>query len=88
MKKRTYDEGDVKENDLALQSKDENGFCDGQLVIIKSNENQFRIKSIKEKDGHLFYYSEKYERYYSADEIEDFEDYWRKKNGKCLYGKP
>lgn len=54
----------------------------GQLVIIKSNEDQFRIDSIIENDGESLYVSEKFHKDFYADEIEDFDEYWKAKNDK------
>lgn len=54
-------------------------FSAGQLVIIKENENQFRIDKVDGGGDRVRYYSSKYERYYTEDEIEDFNAYWKNK---------
>ena len=60
----------------AKQSK----FTAGQLVIVKEDESQFRIDDVMENaDGSILYYSEKFNRYYPEDEIEDFKVYWDSK---------
>lgn len=50
-------------------------FSVGQLVIVKKDERQFRISSIN-ADG---YYSEKFGKTFTEDEIEDFDAYWAEK---------
>ena len=57
-------------------------FSAGQLVIVKSNEGQFRIDSVVQKGEEFVYYSEKFNRDFSADEIEDFDKYWEAKKRK------
>lgn len=53
-------------------------FSVNQLVIIKSNQDQFRVTSIKQENGKIQYYSEKFDTYYPEDELEDFDAYWAK----------
>ncbi len=43
-----------------------------QLVIVKATEKQFRITSINDNG----YYSDKYDKIFTEDEIEDFDVYW------------
>ena len=47
-------------------------FSVGQLVIVKATEEQFRITSIDDNR----YYSEKFDKTFTEDEIEDFDVYW------------
>ena len=55
----------------------EKRFSTGQLVIVKDTEAQFRIDDIMEgKDGGFLYYSSKFDKYFTEDEIEDFKAYW------------
>ena len=51
----------------------------GQLVIIKEDESQFRIDEVRFVDDEPVFYSKKYDCEYSADEIEDFDAYWKQK---------
>ena len=69
----TLDYNDVA--DSAIQEKSTYRFSVGQLVIEKATENQFRITSIDDKG----YYSEKYNKTFTEDEIEDFDVYWASK---------
>lgn len=57
-------------------------FSAGQLVIIKTDQRQFRIDSVYVQDGKYFYWSEKFQKEFGEDEIEDFEKYWADKKGK------
>ena len=54
-------------------------FKAGQLVIVKADESQFRINSVSENDGVVSYFSEKFNRSFNEDEIEDFDKYWADK---------
>ena len=51
-----------------------------QLVIIKEDESQFRITKIHQsEEGGFLYYSDKYNKSFKEDEIEDFKVYWNNK---------
>lgn len=63
----------------AKVGKKEAKFSTGQLVIIKENENQFRIDEVDDSVDVVLYYSNKYEKYFTEDEIEDFDAYWKDK---------
>ena len=58
--------------DSAIQEEPKSHFSVGQLVIVKANETQFRITSIDDNG----YYSEKFDKTFTEDEIEDFDIYW------------
>ena len=58
--------------DSAIQEESKHHFSVGQLVIVKANEKQFRITSIDDNG----YYSEKFDKTFTEDEIEDFDVYW------------
>ena len=62
--------GGQNENEEEKKAK----FSAGQLVIIKENENQFRIDKVDCSGDRVRYYSGKYKRYYTEDEIEVGED--------------
>ena len=53
-------------------------FSVGQLVIIKEDESQFRIDSVEDGEE-MLYYSDKFGRYFTEEEIEDFQKYWKEK---------
>lgn len=59
-------------DDSAIQEESKPHFSVGQLVIVKATEEQFRITSIDDNG----YYSEKYDKIFTDDEIEDFNVYW------------
>ncbi len=63
----------------AKVGKKENKFSTGQLVIVKEDENQFRIDEVDNSGDVVSYYSKKYEKYFTEDEIEDFDAYWKDK---------
>lgn len=54
----------------------------GQLVIITKDERQFRIASINSNDDEPTYYSAKFNSWFAENEIMDFDEYWRMKNGQ------
>ncbi len=54
----------------------------GDLMIVKANENQFRISSISEENGIKYYFSEKYNKKFPEHEIELFDAYWEKKKNR------
>ena len=60
------------QNNSTVEKELNTRFSVGQLVIVKATEDQFRITSIDDKG----YYSEKFDKTYSEDEIEDFDIYW------------
>ena len=69
----------VKEKaDKQEGQKDVTKFSVGQLVIVKEDESQFRIDSVEDGEETL-YYSEKFGRYFTEEEIEDFQKYWKEK---------
>lgn len=54
-------------------------FAVDQLVIIKKTEDQFRITSVIEQGDEILYFSEKFNKNFSENEIEDFDLYWANK---------
>lgn len=58
--------------DSAIHEEPKSHFSVGQLVIVKATEEQFRITSIDDNR----YYSEKFDKTFTEDEIEDFDVYW------------
>lgn len=70
-----------KEQYENVSESDVNKYSVKQLVIIKVDENQFRIDDVlKCEDGKFLYFSSKYNKYFAEDEIEDFNEYWAAKN--------
>ena len=64
-----------------VSESDGNKYSVKQLVIIKDNEDQFRIDDVlKGEDGSFSYFSSKFNKYFTEDEIEDFNEYWVAKN--------
>lgn len=57
-------------------------FQAGQLVIVKADESQYRINEVIPEDGKFKYFSKKFNKAFSADEIEDFDKYWKDKKTK------
>lgn len=55
-------------------------FTIGQHVISKADQTSFRINSVNSRDGKYFYWSEKFQKEYSEEEIEAYDEYWAKKN--------
>lgn len=51
-------------------------FSMGQLVVVKEDESQFRINAVENSGKDALFYSEKFNRYFTEDEIEDFDAYW------------
>ena len=48
-----------------------------QLVFVKGDDSQFRITEIRRKtDGSFTYFSEKHNRFFDENEIEDLKVYW------------
>lgn len=53
----------------------------GQSVIVKEDESQFKISEVmRGEDGFVLYFSEKFDRYFGEDELDDFTEYRRKNN--------
>lgn len=51
----------------------------GQLVIVKEDESQFKVSEVmRGEDGVVLYFSDKFDRYFGEDEIEDFAEHWEK----------
>lgn len=50
-----------------------------QLVVVKQDESQFRVSSISHEGGKVRYYSSKHQKYFTENEIEEFEKYWEEK---------
>lgn len=64
----------------APRAESKNKFAAGQLVIVKENEDQFRIDDVTEgKNGGILYYSSKFDKYFTEEELEDFKVYWDSK---------
>ena len=63
-------------DDSAIQEESKPHFSVGQLVIGKATEEQFRITSIDDNG----YYSEKYYKIFTDEEIGDFNVYWAGKD--------
>ena len=63
-------------NDTIGNRKPVGKFSVGQLVITKNSRNMFVIDDAFEKNnGGFLYYSERYDKYFEEDEIEDFKKY-------------
>lgn len=74
--------GLATESTPANDTQQENNGCKfnvGQLVIVKTSEDQFRVSSIENVNGVNYYFSEKFKKSFPEFELEDFDIYWGKK---------
>jgi hypothetical protein len=69
----------IEKKKAAKTNSEKDVFEEGDLVIVKATENQFRISIISEVDGVTYYSRSANEPSYRRDELEFFELYWEKK---------
>lgn len=51
----------------------------GEVVVILATGEKFRVsKVIENEDGSVLYYSDRFEQYYTEDEIENIKVYWER----------
>lgn len=72
----------TKEN-AGLEPVEGGKFGIGQLVIVKEDERQFRITlAARKDDGTMAYYSDRLNKYFDENELEDFNTYWEERKHK------
>ena len=64
-------------NKAVLEKIDGEKFVAGQLVIIKADERQVRVSTVfRKEDGTMTYYSDRHNKFFDENELEDFDKYW------------
>ncbi len=64
-----------KTDETSVDDEESDNFKIGQLVIDKKTENQFRISQIRDNG----IYSEKFDKLYPFEDVQDFNKYWAEK---------